>query len=152
MQQHQAGNLPQAEQIYQQILQASRIIRTRCTCWDCSPTKRAATRKEGNISDVPSLWLPLSRIFTATWGWSAGHWDLGRIVGLFPASLELDPNIAETHTNLGNSLRQQGDRRKLSLCYQRALQLRPNQPEAHNNLGLMLDEEGRSEEASFTLS
>jgi protein O-GlcNAc transferase len=49
--------------------------------------------------------------------------------------LELKPDYAEAHNNLGNALNDQGKLDEAVACYRRALELKPDYAEAHNNLG-----------------
>ena len=49
--------------------------------------------------------------------------------------MQLKPDYAEAHNNLGTILQAQGQIAEALACYQRALQLKPDFAEAHNNLG-----------------
>ena len=48
--------------------------------------------------------------------------------------LEIKPDSAEAHVNLGNLLKEQGQLQQAVACYQRALAINGNLAEAHNNL------------------
>ncbi len=74
--------------------------------------------------------------------------------GLYEASitewkkaLQLNPNDAKTHNNLGRALAAKGDLNGAMEQWQRALQLRPGYAEAHNNLGTALARTGKLDEA-----
>ena len=61
--------------------------------------------------------------------------------------LEVKPNQAEVHYNLGNVLRDQGKLPQAVACYRRALELKPDFAEAHINLGLACKQQGKLDEA-----
>ena len=62
-------------------------------------------------------------------------------------ALELQPDEASAHYNLGLSLFQSGLAIEAIEHYERALELSPEYPEAHNNLGSALTSLGRLDEA-----
>ena len=73
---------------------------------------------------------------------------MGRGDRLLPAGrLQLKPDFAEAHNNLGIAFWNQGMRDEAVVCYRRALQLKPNYAEAHNNLGVAIWEQGKRDEA-----
>ena len=61
--------------------------------------------------------------------------------------MQLEPNRAEAHYNLGVIWSEQGKLNEASACYQRALQLRPNYAEAYHNLGNVCRELGQPDNA-----
>ena len=61
--------------------------------------------------------------------------------------MELKPDFAEAHNNLGNAFKRQGKLDKAVACYRRALELKPRYAEAHYNLGLILRGQGKLDEA-----
>ncbi len=60
---------------------------------------------------------------------------------------ELLPNDAESHYNLGNTLKECGRLEEAAASYRQALQINPDFVMAHGNLGITLKELGRLEEA-----
>ena len=56
-------------------------------------------------------------------------------VGCYRRALELQPNYADAHNNLGNALKDQGKLVEAAGCFRRALELKPDFAEAHNHLG-----------------
>jgi tetratricopeptide (TPR) repeat protein len=62
-------------------------------------------------------------------------------------ALDLHPDEAPTHSNLGLSLFETGRIAEAIQHYERALQLSPEYPEAHNNLGSALSSQGKLDEA-----
>ena len=65
--------------------------------------------------------------------------------------IELSPNDAEAHYNLGVSLKKLNQFEKAELSYKKAILLNPNFAEAHNNLGNVLKELGNLNEAKINL-
>jgi predicted O-linked N-acetylglucosamine transferase (SPINDLY family) len=62
-------------------------------------------------------------------------------------ALQLGPNPAEVHTNLGVALARLGRLEEAAASYRRAVELRPDYAEAHSNLGNALQGQGKLEEA-----
>ena len=72
---------------------------------------------------------------------------LDEAVACYLRTLELKPNLAEAHNNLGSALKDLGEPDEAVACFRRALQLNSSLTEAHNNLGNALKEQGELEEA-----
>ena len=64
--------------------------------------------------------------------------------------IELSPNDAEAHYNLGVSLKKLNQFEKAELSYKKAILLNPNFAEAHNNLGNVLKELNKLEKAKVS--
>ena len=62
-------------------------------------------------------------------------------------ALELKPDYAEAHSNLGIALKDQGKLDEAIACYRRALELKPDFAEVHSNLGIALKDQGKLDEA-----
>ena len=62
-------------------------------------------------------------------------------------ALELKPDFAEAHNNLGGAFKEQGRLEEADACFRRALELKPDYVEAHSNLGSVFKDQGRLEEA-----
>ena len=77
-----------------------------------------------------------------------GQGKLDEAVACYRRALELKPDFAEAHSNLGNALKDLGKLDKAVACYRRALELKPDSAEAHSNLGSALKEQGKLDEAS----
>ena len=76
--------------------------------------------------------------------------DWGRLdeaVACYRRALELKPDFAEAHNNLGNTFKGQGRLDEAVACYRRALELKPDFAEVHDNLGGVLTEQGKLDEA-----
>ena len=65
--------------------------------------------------------------------------------------MQLDPQDAEAHNNLGITLQELGRLNEAEVSYRKAITLKPDYAEAHNNLGNTLKELGRLEEAEASL-
>jgi tetratricopeptide (TPR) repeat protein len=84
--------------------------------------------------------------------WRAGNEhlranDLVAAVRAYEKALELNPDNAKAHNNLGNVLRRQGKPDEALTHFSRAVAIDPDYADGHNNLGLMLAGHGRLEEA-----
>ncbi len=64
-------------------------------------------------------------------------------------ALELKPNLAEAHHNLGVLFMGRGKLDEAVACYRRALELKPDCAEAHHNLGVALMDLGNPQEAAL---
>ena len=67
------------------------------------------------------------------------------------AVLQLKPELAGAHNNLGNLLGDTGRLDEAEACFQRALELEPEYAQAHSNLGLLYWKAGRLDEAEACL-
>ncbi len=66
---------------------------------------------------------------------------------LYRRALELDPELAIAHTNLGNIRFRRGDEAGAEALYRYALEIDERQPEAHYNLGYVMLERGEPRKA-----
>jgi len=74
----------------------------------------------------------------------------GRISEALVASqkaVEIDPEDAEAHSNLGNTLKELGRLEEAEASHRQAIELKPDLAEAHSNLGNTLKALGRFEDA-----
>ena len=65
----------------------------------------------------------------------------------YERALDLDPDMAEAHVNLGRLLHLAGERGRAEPQYREVVRLNPDDPTPHFNLGVLLDESGRRDEA-----
>ena len=65
----------------------------------------------------------------------------------YERALDLDPELADAHVNLGRHLHLAGERGRAEPHYRDAVRLDPDDPTPHYNLGVLLDECGRKDEA-----
>jgi tetratricopeptide (TPR) repeat protein len=148
LQQHQAGNTSEAEQIYRQILQADP---QHADAWHLLGVIAHQVGKQEVAADhigrairinpnVAEFHINLGAVHLA-------QSELDQAGACFARALELRPDYAEAHNNLGAVFQQQRQLDEAAACYRRALELRPNYAEAHFNLGNALHEQKRSGEA-----
>jgi protein O-GlcNAc transferase len=148
IQHHQAGRLPQAEQIYRDVL-----IR--------QPNHDMAlhllsviTAQAGQLDTAIEL---IRRAIAAKPASAMYHNNLAYMLrnrGLFDESIAasrqailLQPNYAEAYNNLGNALRDKGDLDEAIAACRHALKIKPDFAEAHNNLGNALRDKQQLDEA-----
>lgn len=74
--------------------------------------------------------------------------EFNQAVQIYRQCLDVRPDFADAHNNLGNALLALGQIDDAIACYQRAIDLRPDFPEAHYNLGAGLQSAGRFDESA----
>lgn len=65
----------------------------------------------------------------------------------YQRALELDPELADAHVNLGRLLHMAGEKGRAEPHYREAVRLNADDPTPHFNLGVLLEELGRKDEA-----
>ena len=110
--------------------------------------------QNGRFDDAEKLATSFTQKFpTHCFGWKvlgAVFGQTGRITEALVANqkaVELTPEDAETHSNLGNTLKVLGRLEEAEASYRKAIVLNPDFVEAHSNLGITLKELGRLDEA-----
>ncbi|MGH6973529.1 MAG: tetratricopeptide repeat protein, partial [Stellaceae bacterium] len=68
-------------------------------------------------------------------------------IDAYRRAVELQPDLADAHMNLGVVLRRQGQAQAAVACFRRAIELRPDGAAAYDNLAGMLTEMGQLDEA-----
>ncbi len=145
---HQAGDLGQAEQLFQQVLQFE-------------PTNATALHRLGILAQQtgqhPTAIEYLRRALAADPSEAFFHFDLGVIyheirrwheaAACYREFLAQRFDYAEAHNNLGNALLELGRPQEAIDSYQQALLLKPDYAEAHNNQGAVLSRLGCWDEA-----
>jgi len=148
VQHHTAGRLPQAETIYQQILQSS-------------PKQPIALHLLGVIAhqvgkndtavDLITKALALKPDYAEAYSnLGLALQDLGKLdeaVASFHKALTIQPDYAEAHYNLGIALQGLGKLDEAVASYNKALAIKPDYAEAHSNLGVALQKLGKLDEA-----
>jgi protein O-GlcNAc transferase len=148
LQYHQAGHLPQAEQLYSQILQFSPNHADTLHLMGVLEYQRGR-----HDQAVASIRHALALNPSA----SAYYCNLGLVyqaqektadaIAVYQQVLRLQPQSAEAHCVLGNLLRLVGQRDEaISHCRQ-ALSIHPGFAGAHNNLALALADQDKLDEA-----
>jgi tetratricopeptide (TPR) repeat protein len=143
---HQAGRLPQAEQIYRIIL-------------DRNPKQPDALHLLGVValqSGRPQEAISyIGQAIAAAPGQPMYHNNLGKAYQMagdaaqarasYERALTIDPSLVSAHFNLG-TLCEAGAPAEAQRHYERAIELAPNNPLAHNNLGVVLRAQGKLQE------
>jgi predicted O-linked N-acetylglucosamine transferase (SPINDLY family) len=147
-QQHQAGLLPQAAELYQQILQQQ-------------PNHAGALNlmgvivcQSGNVQEGLTLY---QRAVAAQPDLMEAHFNLAialemvgqpeEAIAHYRTALSLQPNHAELHNNLGSLLVNHGKVEAGMGHFRQALAIKPDYAHAHINLGALLAGLGRVEAA-----
>lgn len=87
----------------------------------------------------------LLSIFMVTTWLQVRYWNNN--MTLFEHALDVTANNYLAHNNLGNALKEQGDRAEAIRHYSEALRIKPNYAKVHNNLGNALVAQGKLKEA-----
>ena len=151
LQQHQAGCLEQARQLYRRVL-------------DADPRHADSLHLLGVIFSQTgrhelALDLIGQAIALAPPGAAVYHTNLGNALASLGRldeaeachrrSIALDPALADAHIALGRTLRRQGrPEEAAAACYRHALRLAPGNPRAHLGLGDVLFHQEQMEEAA----
>jgi len=147
-QHYRAGNLPQAEQLYRQILHSF-------------PENVDALNSLGNTlllsgrhDDAIACYRKLLSIKPQ---FAEIHANLGialhesgkldEAIASFEKTLAIKPDFAEAHFGLGNALQESGELDKAMANFEKALSIEPGYVEARFNLSIALKQAGRLEEA-----
>jgi tetratricopeptide (TPR) repeat protein/2-polyprenyl-3-methyl-5-hydroxy-6-metoxy-1,4-benzoquinol methylase len=148
VQHHNAGRLPEAESIYQRILQAD-------------PNQHVVIQLLGVIAhqlgkDDVAVEL-ITRALALKPDYAEAHNNLGitfKQLGRleearksYRKAVEIKPDYAQAHNNLGAVLMDMGKLDKAAASYHQALVLKPDYVEAHLNLGNLLKKSGKLEQA-----
>ena len=144
---HQAGNLAEAQRLYQQVLQSQPLHA------DALHLQGVLTYQLGRLDLAEELIQRAIRV-KPTAGYfgnlglvAAAAGRNGAAIVAYRQAIELHPDFAEAHNNLANILRLTGRISEAITAYRRAIACRPDFAEAHNNLGLCLVDAGQIDEA-----
>ena len=145
---HQAGQLPEAEAIYRQVL-------------DVEPDHADANHLLGVIADQAGRHeiavLLISKAIKKNPIDAAYHCNLGNAlheqgrldeaIASYRKALAIKPDYAEAHSNLGNALHEQGRLDDAVASCRKALGIKPDLAGAHSNLGNAFTDLGRLDDA-----
>src|SRR5436190_1347029 len=73
--------------------------------------------------------------------------ELDAAVAQYQRALEVDPNLADAHSELATALLTKGDSQKAEAHYLEAARLDPKRADIHSNLGTLLLNEGKTSQA-----
>jgi len=145
---HQTGKLPQAEQIYRQVLQADP---RNADAWHLLGVMHAQVNQHNAAVEHIRRAIeidPRQAAFHANLG--AAYQKLKRTdeaIACFRRALELNPKHADALNNLAVALQSRGESAAAEECCRRAIGASPNYTEAHFNLGNALQAQSRAAEA-----
>jgi tetratricopeptide (TPR) repeat protein len=94
---------------------------------------------------IPIAAILVVGILSATTGLQLGYWK--NSVELFRHTLEVTPDNAVAHNNLGNALLSLDDNDEVYKHYAEALRIQPHFANAHYNMGRILTDRGQLDEA-----
>jgi len=148
LQYHQAGALPQAEQLYRQILQADPdnadalhllgVLANQTGQYDqaIAYIQKALVRCPREAAFYANLALPY-----------LAQGNLDQTVACCKEALRLQPDFAEVRNTLGLALQGQGKRDEALACYEQSLRLKPHYAQPHFNLGTLRRDQGNLDAA-----
>jgi tetratricopeptide (TPR) repeat protein len=149
LQHHRAGRLPEARQIYEQILfdhpnHSGALLNLAAIFDQLGQSARAVELIRRAVSAAPTdavahnaLGIALTR--------TAAHDDA---IAAFRQAIALKPDFAHAWNNLGNVLKSQGRRDEAIQAYRSAISISPDFAGARNNLAVALEEMGALLEAA----
>jgi tetratricopeptide (TPR) repeat protein len=148
---HQAGNLDAAQQGYRLVLELQPqhadalhllgVIEYTKGASDCAA---ALIREALAITELALYQESLGNVLVE-------KNDLGGAMCAYQRALELDPEYASAHCNLGTLQWRMGSTAHAETAFRQALLLRPDLLEASHNLGALLSETDRFDEAESML-
>ena len=164
------GKIEEAQKLYQMVLQAfPENIRAQrglaavggfkqtIDVQDPSPetiNQLVNLYKQGQLAAVIEQATPLTKQYPKAFVvWNilgAANRDLGHLadaVEAFSKSIELNPDYAEAHYNMGNVLQDRGKLGEALEAYNKAIAIKPDYAAAHNNKGNALKDQGKLDEA-----
>ena len=143
-----AGNLAQAEHLYEQVLQAepgnaNALHQLAFLAHQTGRLPAACEHLRKAVAIYPTI---------ATFHINLGlvlkdQGKLDEAIDCYRDGLDRDPNNPDAHNNLGNALKAQGRLTEAITCYRQALAINPNLPNVLNNLGIALSEQKKLDEA-----
>jgi len=143
-QNHQAGNLSQAEQFYRKILQTDPA---HADAWGYLGT---VCQAQGKLTEAEMSFRRVVQLLPAN---ASAHNCLAVVLvqngkleeaaASLEGALRCQPDNPETHNNLGSVLTRLGRTAEAEGSYRQALRLKPEHAQAHYNLGLALKTAGQ---------
>jgi tetratricopeptide (TPR) repeat protein len=145
---HQSGQLPEAEALYRQVLEAHPSHA------DAVHLLGILAHQTGHHQAAISLIRqaialnPTAALFHFNLGTvHQAQAQLAEAIASYRQALCFDPTHVRALINMGNALKNQGQRAEAAQSYRQAIRIDPNQADAHYNLGLTLAEQGAVAEA-----
>ncbi len=148
LQHHQAGQLPQAEALYRQILSqqpnnADVLHLLGCLGHQVGQNDRAVELIVRAIALKPNFPEAYSNLGNAL----KDKGQLDEAIAAYNQAITRKPNFPEAHSNLGVVLNSKGQLDESIAAFRQAIALKHNYPEAYYNLGNALNDKGQRDEA-----
>jgi tetratricopeptide (TPR) repeat protein len=96
-------------------------------------------------------WICYGRLIKERGDYSGSKEALGKAAAILRRRIQLKPEVAIAHNNLGKALHEQGKLDDAIATYREAIRLKPDYAEAHGNLGTALSEQGKQDTAIAAL-
>jgi len=148
VQHHTAGELLEAEGIYQQILQAD--PKQPVALHLLGVVAHQVGKNDISVDLITKALAIVPEYAEAHCNLGISLNDLGKLdeaVVSYNKALAIKPDYPEAHNNLGNALHEQGKLDDAVASYNKALAIKPDYAEAHYNLGNVHRELGQLDEA-----
>jgi protein O-GlcNAc transferase len=152
LQYHRAGQLPQAEKLYRQVLSpqpkhAGALHYLGVIAYQMGQMDAAVDLIRQAIALQPDISEAYCNLGLALRGAS----QLDQAIAATRQAIVLKPNYPQAYANLGNIMRDQGQLDQAVAAYRQAIDLKPDYAEVYNNLGTALADNGQPEEAAVAL-
>jgi len=105
----------------------------------------ARTEYENAIRVTPKK--SAARLFYTYGAFLDKRGELNAAIAQYQSALEVDPNLADAHSELATALLTKGDSQKAEAHYLEAARLDPKRADTHSNLGSLLLREGKTSQA-----
>ena len=145
---HQAGQYPDAEKLYQQVLESDPDH------FDALHLSGVLAYQSGNLETALTL---IGKAIDRNSTSALAVFNLGEVNRMldqpevaaeyFLRAISLNPDYADAWNSLGIVRQKKGDLSDAEEAYRQALKLSPDSAEVHNNLGTVLHDQGRFDEA-----
>jgi len=146
-----AGQLPQAEALYRQVLQHNIHPAEAAGIWN---NLANVLRRMGRLQEAATAYRQAIALAP---GYALAHANLAialldlrdpqQAIAACRAALALQPNSPQVHNTLGTACRDLGRLDDAIAAYRQAIALSPQYAEAHSSLGVVLRDAGFAEEA-----
>ncbi len=113
--------------------------------------KAFRTQLDPDEPDSQAALLSAARRLTAAGRAAEAQLAYEKLLSPFRKAIELDPNDANAHAELGAALRAQGKLDEAIACFRKAIELDPKHGTAYTALSHVLKAQGNSDEATTTL-
>ena len=148
LQHHNAGDLPKAEGIYQQILQVE--VNHPVALHLLGVIAHQMGKNDIAIDLIGKAIAIKSDYVAAHNNLGLAFKELGKLddaVASYLKAINIKPDYDEAHSNLGITLQEQGKLDDAVASYHKALAIKPDYAEAHSNLGNVLKDQEKLDDA-----